>query len=323
MRILAADIGGTHARFAEVEISGLSSRSMGEPVIISTSAEGGGSFRDFMERFRSEAPTGMRDLDGFDAIALAVAGAVRQRRASLPNIPWDIDLDSYSPAENTCLLNDFFAQAHAFLDPIVCAGLQTIRGPSEPEVNAGQGPGATAVVGAGTGLGHAALIDAGGQRVVLGSEAGHATFAFHGAREKEVESFVLAATGLDWLSADDMVSGSGAARVHECLTGQAVTPAAALARREDNLATREMFARFYARACRNFCLAMFPVASLVVTGGVAIKNPHLIESTAFLDEFHDARYYRSLLEKVPVYLNRNEALGIEGAAIFAWQQGNR
>lgn len=322
MRILAADIGGTHGRFAEVEISGLSSRSMGEPVIISTSAEGAGSFREFMERFRSEAPAGMRDLDGFDAIALAVAGAVRQRRASLPNIPWDIDLDSYTPAENTCLLNDFYAQAHAFLDPEVSAGLQTIRR-SGAGADAGQGPGATAIVGAGTGLGHAALIDAGGQRVVLGSEAGHATFAFHGAREKEVESFLLAATGRDWLSADDVVSGSGAARLHECLSGQVVTPAAALAKREDNLATQELFARFYARACRNFCLAMFPVAALVITGGVAIKNPHLLQLPAFLDEFHDARHYRPLLEKIPVYLNRNEALGIEGAAIYAWQQRSR
>lgn len=320
MRILAADIGGTNARFAAVEISGLSQRSMGRPLVIPTAVDGAGSFRQLLERFRAEAPAGMAEIEAYDGVALGVAGAVYEERASLPNIPWDIDLNDYRPAENTWLLNDFYAQAHAFLDPQVIAGLQTIRGEPGADSNVGQGPGTTAIVGAGTGLGHAALICADGRRVVLGSEAGHETFAFHGAREKEIESFMLSATGQDWLSADDVVSGSGAALIHQCLTGEAASPAAALAEHADNPETRELFARFYARACRNFCLAMFPVSALVISGGVAIKNPQLLKSPAFIDEFNDALYYRPLLERVPIYLNRDEGLGIEGAAIYAWRR---
>ena len=36
MKILAADIGGTNARFAEVEIAGLSQITLSEPVVFTT-----------------------------------------------------------------------------------------------------------------------------------------------------------------------------------------------------------------------------------------------------------------------------------------------
>ena len=56
------------------------------------------------------------------------------------------------------------------------------------------------------------------------------------------------------------------------------------------------------------------------SGGVAAKNPHLVESRSFRDEFDDGRAYRHILERIPVYLNRDEHIGIKGAAIHAWLQ---
>ena len=63
---------------------------------------------------------------------------------------------------------------------------------------------------------------------------------------------------------------------------------------------------------------MFPVEALIVSGGIAAKNTHVIESESFINEFNDGRSYRHLLERIPIYLNLDQQIGIKGAAIHAW-----
>jgi glucokinase len=312
MKILAADIGGTNARFARVEIDGLSALEMSEPVVFPTWSDTIESFDHLLEHYSANRPPGTPDVDQFDALSIAIAGAVSGQRATLPNISWDIDLSVSRPVRQGFLLNDFSAQAHGFMDPQVFDRLHCVRG------GPGAGPGSIAIVGAGTGLGHAALKGHEGRRIVLTSEAGHATFAFHGERERAIEDKLLGQTGRRWLSNENVVSGSGASRVHEALTGKAVPPAEALRQEQPETETCRYFARFYGRVCRNYCLAMFPVEALIISGGVAAKNPHLLESASFMDEFDDGQAFRRLLERIPVYLNRDETIGIKGAAIHAW-----
>ncbi len=312
LKILAADIGGTNSRFAEVEVSGLSNVSMSQPVVFPTWSESIDSFESLLEHYSDSRPSGSPDIAEYDALSIAIAGAVSGSRATLPNISWDIDLSTSIPVKKAFLLNDFFAQAHGYLDPDIFERLRLIRaGP-------GNGPGSIAIVGAGTGLGHAALKSVKGERIVIGSESGHASFSFHGRQEREIESSLLSRSGKTWLSGDDVVSGSGAARIHESLTGAAVSPAEALKMHETESRTCSYYSRFYARVCRNYCLAVYPVEALIITGGIAAKNPHLIESASFINEFNDGRSYRHLLERVPIYLNQDQALGIKGAAIHAW-----
>jgi len=312
MKILAADIGGTNARFACVEIDGLSSVSMGESFVFPTGLESIRSLRDLLDHFQKYAPAEIADPGDYLAVSLGVAGAVDRGKAILPNIPWDIDLSSAATIPNIFLLNDFIAQAYACLDENLPDQLEPVRpGP-------GFGPGSIALIGAGTGLGHAALKSFAGPGMVIGSESGHVTFAFHGQEEKEIEGFFLSRTGKNWLSNDDIVSGSGAALLHEFLSGVPASPAEALGAGAGNTHTCDMFSRFYARACRNYCLAMHPVEKLIITGGIAAKNPHLVRSQAFSQEFNDAGHYGHLLESIPIYLNTDQGLGIKGAAIHAW-----
>lgn len=312
LKILAADIGGTNARFAEVEIDGLSRVRVSEPVVFPTWSDSIDSFDALLEHYSDTKPQAAPSIESYDALAIAIAGAVSGKRGTLPNIAWDIDLSVSRPVQNAFLLNDFTAQAHAYLDPAVFDDLRLIRpGP-------GMGPGSIVIVGAGTGLGHAALKAVKGQRVVIGSESGHCSFAFHGEEERKIEASMLARRGKNWLSGDDVVTGSGAAFLHEALTGVTASPAEALSLQPEESETCAWFARFYARACRNYCLAMFPVEALIVSGGIAAKNPHLIESPTFAAEFNDGRSYRHLLERVPIYLNEDQSLGLRGAAIHAW-----
>jgi len=314
MKILAADIGGTNARFAEVEIGSLSDVRVAEPVIFPTWSESIDSFNALLDHYTACKPAGSPGIEDYDALAIAIAGAVSGKRATLPNISWDIDLSVAKPVRNAFLLNDFFAQAHAYLDPAVFDDLRLVR------PGAGMGSGSIVIVGAGTGLGHAALKSIKGNRVVLGSEAGHCAFAFQGEQERRIESSMLARSGKTWLSGDDVVTGSGAALLHEALTGEAASPAEALAYKVTESPTCQYFARFYARACRNYCLTMYPAEALIISGGIAAKNPHLVQSPSFLAEFNDGRSYRHLLERVPIYLNEDQALGLRGAAVHAWME---
>ncbi|MCU0989454.1 MAG: glucokinase [Xanthomonadales bacterium] len=247
MRILAADIGGTNARFAEIVIDGLSQVRVADPVIFPTWSEPIDSFDALLEHYVGQRPPGSPELEDFDALAIAIAGAVSGRRGTLPNIAWDIDLDAARPLRNAFLLNDFFAQAHAYLDPAVFARLRRVRPRSGvgPGMGTGVDQGSIAIVGAGTGLGHAALKSIRGRRVAIGSESGHCTFAFHGDEERKIEAAMLARSAKPWLSGDDVVTGSGAALLHAALTGNALSPAEALARKDGESATCAWFARFY------------------------------------------------------------------------------
>lgn len=314
MKILAADIGGTNSRFSQVEISGLSGISMSEPLIFPTWSESIDSFDHLLDHYSANRPAGSPDIEEFDALAIAIAGAVSGKRATLPNIPWDIDLSVSRRVQKAYLLNDFFAQAHGFMDPDIFDRMDLVRSGSPA------GPGCIAIVGAGTGLGHAALKPHRGERIVITSEAGHVSFSFNTEKERQIEAAMRSRTGKSWLSGDDVVSGSGAARLHEALTGTTVSPAEALRKEDNESETCRYFSRFYARVCRNYCLSMYPVEALVISGGVAAKNPHLVESRSFRDEFDDGRSYRHILERIPVYLNRDEHIGIKGAAIHAWLQ---
>lgn len=314
MEILAADIGGTNSRFARVEIDGLSRLTLSPPVVFPTWSEDVGSFDELLDQYSANRPEGWPDLEGYDALSVAIAGAVNGMKATLPNIPWDIDLDVSQRMEKAYLLNDFVAQAHGFMDPDVFERMHLVRSGSAAT------KGNIAIVGAGTGLGHAALRPEKGERIVITSEAGHMSFAFKGDEEQALARKMQARTGKTWLSGDDVVSGSGAARLHEALTGRTVSPAEALGEHARESDTCHYFSTFYGRVCRNYCLAMYPVETLVISGGIAAKNPHLLESGAFLAEFDDGRSYKHILERIPVYLNQDEQIGLKGAAIHAWMQ---
>ena len=76
MSRLLADIGGTNARFARVEIDGLSALEMSEPVVFPTWSDTIESFDHLLEHYSANRPPGTPDVDQFDALSIAIAGAV-------------------------------------------------------------------------------------------------------------------------------------------------------------------------------------------------------------------------------------------------------
>lgn len=312
LTVLAADIGGTLSRFAHCEVEAGFRVRRGPVFRMGTRQPGVQSFPAFWDAFRTAAPAALAEA-AVDAIVLAVAGSVAGRDAVLPNIDWDIGPEDLDGLGRVLLLNDFVAQGYA----VAASGMQGL----EPVRDTPQAEGVVAVIGAGTGLGHCALhprTDGAESELpwrVGGSEAGHVNFAFHGTRELIIAQRMQELSGKAVLTNDDVVSGTGAACLHEALTGESRSAAEALAASDSE--TAAWFARFYARACRHFCLAVFPVSRLVISGGIAAHNPHLVRSAAFLEEFEDAGEFRTLMRRIPVSLNTDQDIGIRGAAVFA------
>ena len=309
--ILAADIGGTNSRFARFTVTDGKHLEMKDSVWLETGAVE--SFAELVDNFwKSGLSEGPGD---FDAAVVAVPGPVKEGTLcdAMPNVRWDVDLsvvDFGVPC--TSLVNDFTAQAYA------CRTV-AVRDAAVIQEGVRQRRGVIGVLGAGTGLGHSALIPCGRGWTALASEGGHMASAFVGVREAEYAEFNRLRTGRPWAEGDSVVTGLGLATLHEFLTGEVLAPREIAAKLTVESETTRWFARFYGRACRNWALGLMAGGGMYLTGGVAAKNPMFVTAPEFLHEFHDCPIHEGFLRQVPVKLNTNEESGLYGAAFLGVQ----
>jgi glucokinase len=311
--ILAADIGGTNCRFGR-----FAAGEDGKLLLVETTwlkTKDADSFGQLIEHLRASGFS-LKPEDA-DIFVIAIAGPVEQgSRSSPPLISWDIDL---SEAERDfgfrrfALINDFVAQAFSCLSPVAEAAKKILQG----QAVAGA---ATAVVGAGTGFGKAALLpDGKGSYIVAPSEGGHANFPFVSKREFEFQEFLLSETGEGYITANTVVSGRGLSYVHQFLTGEKLEPSEVAERLSKNPETLMWTARFYGRVCRNYALETLSLGGLYVAGGVAARTPELVMHKAFESEFRSSDTLAALLERIPVSLITDENSGLWGAAVYGLQ----
>ncbi len=309
MNILAVDIGGTNSRFARFTFSG-ARMILHESVWLPTN--GADSFAGILENLAAtDFPLAPAQAD---VAVIGVPGAVRGNvYCDPPNTPWDIDLRKtpLSPGRTT-MINDFVAQAYATRTDAV-AHSQVVQ---EGQAEEGR---PIAVIGAGTGLGHCALLPVYSGWAAVPSEAGHQAFALVSPEEREFEAFVLARTGEPYCQVESVVTGSGLALVHEFLTGNVLSPRQVGQTLRQGSETLAWFARFYGRAARNYALAVVAIGGMFVAGGVAAKNPLLVTAPQFCEEFCNQSHFGVMLANIPIKLNANEDSGLYGAAYYGWQ----
>ncbi|MHC1700672.1 MAG: glucokinase [Humidesulfovibrio sp.] len=319
-RILAADIGGTNSRFGFFELGAEAD----EPHLLGIARLPTQQFESLVQLlqalFSEQRPFAAASCD---LAVLAVPGPVQGRFCRPPHIKWNIDLYDITKVGlgRGALLNDFAAQAFASRSRAVrdARVLQASRSDVQSV-----GGGTVAVIGAGTGLGHCALVpDGRGGHLAVPSEAGHASFPLVGDNEHAYGEYVRRVTNMTYCTGDAVVSGSGLSRLHAFLTGEVLAPAVLAPRLQNFPRTVEWFARFYARACRNYALAVLALGGVYVCGGVAAKNPQLVQHPAFLEEFRLSPTQHDLLAGLPVMLNINEDSGVFGAALFGVQRLRR
>jgi glucokinase len=317
MNILTADIGGTHSRFARFVIDQEGGLTMGKLTWLKTADAK--SFGQLMHNLLSSDQS-LR-LKGDDIFVIAIAGPIEDGvRSSPPLITWDIDISGARGKyglERCLLINDFVAQAYFCRTPVAGDVEKVLAG------SAAEG-GTIAVIGAGTGLGQAALMSDGKENfIAIPSEGGHTNFPFVTKQEVEFLEFLIRKRGEKYITCNTVVSGGGLSYIHQFLTGETLEPSEVIMRFSRHPETITWASRFYGRVCRNYALQTLSVGGLYIAGGLAANAPQLVSHDAFRHEFHSSDTLTFLLEKIPVFLIKNQNSGLWGAALYGLQQLKR
>jgi glucokinase len=314
--ILAADIGGTNSRFAHFAVvesapGGSALRLLGSEWLGTGECE---SFPDLMGKLRSGAFPLKPEMA--EIAVLAVAGPVEGGSYSAPPlIKWDIDVSNAKADfgfRECVLINDFVAQAYAARSRAGEEAELILPGRARPD-------GTVAVLGAGTGLGKAALVpDSSGGYLALPSEGGHASFPFVSEEEVEYQRFLLRELDEE-LTCNVVVSGRGLSLLHRFLTCEDLGPQEVASGFAPGSGTLHWASRFLGRVCRNFALEVLATGGVYMAGGVAARNPVLLRHGEFGREFRSSGKHAGLLGGIPVYLITDENSGLWGAAYLGLQ----
>jgi glucokinase len=311
--ILAADIGGTNSRFAAFRTGENRQLDLVRSLWLNTDEfDSMKAMFDQLEKENFDLPASEADV-----AVMAVAGPIVDKTYSdPPNIGWDIDLTELVGKvglKECALINDFVAQAFACRSPVMDAARRIIAGTVDPTAP-------LAVIGAGTGLGQAALIplEKGGY-TALASEGGHTSFPFESAAEVKYMHYLLQETGEPYVRTETVVSGGGLSRLHHFLTGERLEPAEVANRLTDESGTLKWMARFLGRVSRNYALAVVAFGGVYISGGVAAKLPELVTHREFARAFRKTDVMSHVLDRIPVFLNADEESGLWGAAMKGMQ----
>jgi glucokinase len=332
VQVLAGDIGGTKTLLAICEVSPAGGRSGAASVeVLASSRYDSRSYAglDIICRaFAAEVGRPMPRFAGF-----GVAGPVANGRSHTTNLPWMLDerdLALSVGVESVRLANDFHTLALGIdaVKPSQLVALnEGIRDPAGP----------WAVIGAGTGLGEAtATLGASGQREVLASEGGHASFAPRTELEIAVLRFLL--RRYEHVSWERLLSGEGLVNLVEALAeiqerkpAEDVTASIAADRRSAPpwitrraaegeplcLAAVNLFCELYGAEAGNLALKVLATGGVFVAGGIAPKLLEFLTDGRFKEAFSAKGRMRKLLEQMPVNVVLDPKAGLLGAAALA------
>ena len=311
MRIVAADIGGTHARFALAEIGDGGRPRIGEMRKYRTRDQAG--LAEAWARFEKDSGGALPR-----AASLAVAAPIEGDVLTFMNSDWRLDrngLKGELGLDKLLLLNDFGAVAHTIS---VTPGDEfvAITGPGDLPAQ-----GITSVIGPGTGLGVSLLDRRNDGIVVIETEAAHIGFCPLDPEEEELSDFLTARYGR--ASVERVVSGPGLIDIYHFLGGgdapdatnagllwdAAISGADPLAERALSILVRCMGA-----AVGDIALA-HGAMGVALTGGLANRIAQLLKSPAFEARFTAKGRYRDRMHRTPVRLLTFEEPGLLGAAI--------
>ena len=306
--ILAADIGGTHSRFAHFTADKDGELSLISHIWLKTAEAD--SFASLLKNLKeSRFPLNPQKAD---TIGIAIAGPVIDGvRSDPPLIAWGIDISNAKSDygfQRCFLINDFVAQAFACISPAAKSAEAILDGISDAQS-------AIAVIGAGTGLGKAILApDGRGGYSAVPSEGAHASFPFVGKEEFAFQQFILRARKTHYATFNHVLSGAGLSAIHEFLTGAHLKPAKVVEQFTKYPQTLSWAARFYGRACRDFALDTLSLGGLYIAGGIAARNPGILLHESFRSEFLDSDTMSHILRRMPVFLISDQNSGLWGVA---------
>lgn len=264
---------------------------------------------------------------------LAVAGPIETdgRHARLTNLPWSIDavaLAGTTGCGPLRLVNDFAAAA-AGIEALDAGALVTLQ-TGAPLAHAPR-----LVVGAGTGLGVAALLwqEATQDYRILPGEGGHCGFAPGDAEQAALWAWLHARLPDGRVTAESVVSGPGLLAIYDFLCASqgadqpdprtAAEPAAALselaAANPASIARHavELFCAAYGAFAGDLALTLLARGGVYIAGGIAARILPLLRASRFVEAFNAKAEHAALAARMSVHVVTDTDLGLKGAARLA------
>ena len=312
---LVADIGGTHARFALLDASGV-------PTQIHNLKTA--DFSDLASAIQSYLKT-----THIESAVVSIAAPLAGDRVRMTNAAWDFSIDQTRAdlgLQSLRLINDFEALALA-VPTLTVSELHAV-GHSLP-LDATR---TKAIIGPGTGLGMAGVmpVSAHGQISwhAIPCEGGHASMA----PGNEREAALLEAAwelGLRHVCWEDFLSGTGLPLLYQCVCHshgyafEAMTPAqitndALKSRDERCLATLLIFCELLGSAAGDLVLMMGARGGVYIKGGVLDRvlemDPHFLTASHFRQRFEAKGAYSGYMQSIPTWFIKTEHLALRGCA---------
>jgi len=319
---LVADIGGTNARFSAVLEGQLESEHE-----FHHSVEEYPEFAGLIGGLLAE----IAEATGWNNTPVnacfAVACPADTDVIAFTNSHWKFTKTSLQQAlgcENLAVINDFEAVAHGIIE----------LGEADLVQVGGQLPiahKAIGILGAGTGLGVAGLVQHSDGYHVLDTEGGHADYA----PIDEIQSAVVNCLRETYgrVSLQRLLSGKGLLNIYTALctiegvdavfTTPAEVVAGALGSADSDtdseidakaLQTLNMFCEGMGSAAGNLALTLGAKGGIYIAGGVIPRFQEFFINSGFRSKFEDKGRFVSYLQPIPVYIVIRSNLGLLGAA---------
>jgi glucokinase len=303
--ILLGDIGATNARFALLSNGNLNAISSFEVARFE-------QFTDVLAKFVREHCRQIKIHQAFLAIAAPLTG----ERVLLTNSSWVIDRHELQTGFGfqVRIVNDFEAVALS-LSNLTSMDLVEI-GTGRPEAGAPM-----AVLGPGSGLGVACLVERSEKRVVIASEGGHATLAPNCAQEDRIVAYLRERFG--HVSAERAISGSGLENIYQAIAaveGLKIPPQSATEitkhalSGECQLARRSLhaFCAFLGSFAGNVALTFGARGGVYIAGGISPRILDFLIRSEFRTRFEAKGRFQTYLKAIPSFVITHPAAALIG-----------
>jgi glucokinase len=314
--VLVGDIGGTNARFAILVDA------HAEPMAFPTVRTADFATIDDAIQSAILDATSVLPLSAL----LAVAGPVDGDEIELTNCDWVVrprQMFSSLGLDEVLVLNDFEAQALA----VVALGPEHMEAIGAGEAEPGGG---RVVLGPGTGLGVAGLVQSRGVWIPIPGEGGHVDIGPRSARDFEVFPHIERIDGR--ISAEQILCGRGlvnlyravaaANGVHAALdTPAAITSAALGGTDVEAVEALDVFVTCLGRLAGDLALVFMSRGGVFLTGGIAQKIVPALQNGLFRAAFEDKAPHSDLLREMPVSVITHPLAALSGLAAYARTPG--
>lgn len=311
--IIAADIGGTNARFARARLD-----ARGVPTLGKVRKYKVADHATLQACWAAFAKDEGGDLPRSASIAFATA--IGRDVIKLTNSSWTVRpdrLDEELGLAHLRLVNDFEAVGHA-VARLPQQNLPLLFGEDKPFPR----DGGVTILGPGTGLGVAMIAFDDGEPHVVATEGGHLDFAPLDPLEEKILAYLR--DKFLRVSTERIVSGPGLNNIYKAMATISHDRVVLMEDPELWQAAIDGTDQFARRALERLCMSYGSVAgdlalaqgphAVVLAGGLTQRMRDVLPQSGFHQRFSAKGRFESLMKSVPIRLAQHEEIGLYGAA---------